>query len=113
MLLTVTQHDGYVLAKTEGPLDEHARPFFRERLHPLVGKAGTRLVLDLSGSPRINSAGVGNLVALVADANTQGSRVALCNLTPFVTGVMSVTKLDTFFTIAPSVEAAVAKLGSG
>jgi len=107
MELTVTHHDGYVLAKSDGPLDEHARTAFREQLHPLVGKAGTRLILDLSGSPRINSPGIGNLVALVADANTQGSRVTMCSLTPFVAGVMSVTKLDTYFEIAPDVAAAV------
>ena len=110
MELTVTHHEAYVLAKTEGPLDEHARPLFREQLHPLVGKAGTWLILDLSGSPRINSPGIGNLVALVADANTQGSRVTMCSLTPFVAGVMSVTKLDSYFEIAPDVEAAVARL---
>jgi anti-anti-sigma factor len=109
MELTVTHHNGYVLAKTQGPLDEHARGAFREQLHPLVGTAKTRLILDLSGSPRINSPGVGNLVALAADANTQGSRVVLCSLTPFVAGVMSVTKLDTFFEIAPNVDAAIGK----
>ena len=110
MELTVTHHDGYVLAKTAGPLDELARPQFREQLHTLVGHKGTRLMLDLSGSPRINSAGVGNLVALVADANTQGSRVTLCSLTPFVATVMSVTKLNGFFDIAPDVAAAVGRV---
>ena len=113
MELTVTHHDGYVLAKTDGPLDESARALFREQLHPLAGHKGTRLILDLAGSPRINSAGVGNLVALAADANTQGSRVTLCGLTPFVAGVMLVTKLDGFFDIAPDVATAVAKLGNG
>jgi anti-anti-sigma factor len=112
MELTITRHDNYILAKTTGPLDEQARPVFREQLHPLVGNAGTRLVLDLTNSPRINSAGVGNLVALVADANTQGSRLALCNLAPFVAAVMAVTKLDSFFAIAPDVEAAVAMFGT-
>jgi anti-anti-sigma factor len=112
MELTVTHHEGYVLARTDGPLDESARPLFREQLHPLLGKAGTRLILDLSGSPRINSAGIGNLVALVADANTQGSSVALCGLTPFVVGVMSVTKLNSFFEIAPDIDAAAAKAPS-
>src|SRR4030095_10997495 len=113
MELTVTHHDGYVLAKTAGPLDEQARPLFRERLHPLVGNAGTRLILDLSGAPRINSAGIGNLVALVADANTQRSRVTMCGLTAFVAGVMSVTKLDSYFEIAPNVEAAIVKAAGG
>ncbi len=106
MELTVT-HDGeLVVAKVEGTLDESARGPFREQLHPLFGRKGTRLVLDLSGTPRINSQGVGNLVALVADANTQGSTVTLCGLSPFVAGVMSVTKLDKYFDIVASLDEA-------
>jgi anti-anti-sigma factor len=109
MELAITHHPGYALATLTGPLDESARTQFREQLHPIVGTSGARLVLDLSGVPRINSPGIGNLVALVADANTQGSRVVLCSLTPFVTGVMAVTKLDQFFELAGSVEEAVAR----
>jgi anti-anti-sigma factor len=111
MELAITHQSGYALAKLDGPLDENARMQFREQLHPIVGQLGARLILDLSGTPRINSPGIGNLVALVADANTQGSRVVLCALTPFVAGTMSVTKLDQFFEIAGSVEEAAAKLG--
>jgi anti-anti-sigma factor len=74
-----------------------------------VGQKGTRLIVDLGGSPRVNSAGIGNLVALTADANTNESRVVLCNLQPYVSMVIGVTKLDRFFTIATDLETAVAK----
>jgi len=93
-----------VLARTKGPLDEHARPQFREQLHPLVGKPGTRLLIDLGESLRINSPGIGNLVALVADANTNQSRVVSCNIQPFAAGVLQVTRLDRYFEIASSVQ---------
>jgi anti-anti-sigma factor len=109
MELTVTPHDGYVLARTKGPLDEHSRPQFREQLHPLVGKPGTRLVIDLGESLRINSPGIGHLVALVADANTNQSQVVLCNIQPFIAGVLQVTRLDRYFEIAPSVEDAFSR----
>jgi anti-anti-sigma factor len=111
MELDITHYPTYVLAQFSGPLDEHARTQFREKLHPIIGRKGARLILDLSGTPRINSPGIGNLVALVADANTQGGRVVLCALTPFVAGVMSVTKLDQFFEIAESVDEAIARVG--
>jgi anti-anti-sigma factor len=109
MDILVAHHDGYVLAKLNGPLDDKVREPFREKLHPLFGDKNTWLILDLSGAPRINSSGVGNLVALVADANTNGSRVTFCALTPFVSSVMSVTKLDKYFDIAPSVQEAVSR----
>jgi len=109
MELKLTPHEGYVVAKVTGPIDDNARGPFREQLHPLFAKPGTRLILDLSGSPRINSSGIGNLVALAADANTNGCRVTFCALTPFVASVMSVTKLDKFFDIEASVSDAVSR----
>lgn len=113
MDLTVSQHDGYALAQLSGPLDETARPLFRDQLHPLVAQSGTRLIVDLSGSTRINSPGIGNLVALVADANTNNSRVIFCCPSPFIAGVLSVTKLDTYFEMAPTVEQAVSRATAG
>jgi anti-anti-sigma factor len=108
MEVSVTRHDDYVVARTEGNLDETAREPFREQLHPLFAKKGTRLIVDLSDSTRVNSAGIGNLVALVADANTNDSRVILCNMQPYVSMVISVTKLDKFFEIAAHLEEAIA-----
>jgi len=109
MEVNVDRHDGYVVARTGGNLDETAREPFREHLHPLFATKGTRLIVDLSDSQRINSAGVGNLVALVADANTNDSRVILCSLQPYVSMVISVTRLDKFFEIAANAEEAAAR----
>jgi anti-anti-sigma factor len=109
MDLNVTRHDNYVVARTGGNLDETARDPFREHLHPLFATKGTRLIVDLSDSPRINSAGIGNLVALVADANTNDSRVTLCSLQPYVSMVISVTKLDKFFEIAATLDEAITR----
>ena len=109
MEVNVTRHDGYVVARVGGNLDETARDPFREQLHPLFAAKGTRLIVDLSESARINSAGVGNLVALVADANTNDSRVILCGMQPYVAMVISVTKLDRFFEIAANLDEAITR----
>jgi anti-anti-sigma factor len=106
MEVTFVPNDGYVLARTRGPIDESAKDTFHEQLHPLIAD-GTRLILDLSGSQRIDSQGVSNLVTLVAHANTNSSRVIFCNLQPYVATVLGVTKLDKFFDIAPTLEEAV------
>lgn len=109
MKLTVTREAGYILAKSGGPIDEAAREPLREQLHPLVAQPGTKVVFDLSDSPRINSIGVGNLVTLVAHANTNGSRVIFCAVPSFISVVFSVTKLEKFFEVVGTVEDAVAR----
>lgn len=111
MKLSITNHPGYTLARTEGQFDESVRETFREELHPIVGERGSRLIIDLSSSVRINSQGLGHLVTLVVHANTNGSRVILCCVPPFLAMVFSASKLDAFFAIQPTVEDAVAALG--
>lgn len=108
MEVTFVPHDRYVIVQTRGPINEEARDVFQQQLHPLVAD-GTRLILDLSGSQRIDSQGVSNLVTLVAHANTNSSRVIFCNLQAYVATVLSVTKLDKFFDVAPTLDEAVAR----
>src|SRR5438309_10894017 len=99
MELTLSTRDGFTIATTNGVLDDSAKEPFREKLHPLVGVKGTKLIVDLSGSLRVNSPGIGNMVALNADANTNSSDVVFCNLQPYGNMVISVTKVDKFFNI--------------
>jgi anti-anti-sigma factor len=110
MELKIEDKAGYVLATAGGYVDDSARELFREHLHPLVGQRGAKLVLDLSGAKRVNSAGLSHLVMLVTNANTNSSRVVMAACSPFIAGVLSRSKLDQFFELAESVEEAVARL---
>jgi anti-anti-sigma factor len=110
MELKIEHKEGYVLAAASGYVDDSARELFREQLHPLVGQHGTKLVLDLSGAKRINSAGLSHLVMLVTNANTNSSRVVLAACSPFIAVVLNRSKLDHFFEVAETVEEAVARL---
>ncbi len=95
------------MANTSGPIDESAGDLFREYLHPLVGQAGTKVVLDLSNSERINSMGIGALVSLAVNANTNSSRVVLAACRSFVTIVVDRSGLNRFFDLAETVPEAV------
>ena len=110
MELHVSHENEYVLARTSGLIDESAENLFREHLHPLVQQPGTRLILDLSKSERINSSGLGQLVLLVADANTRSSRVVLAACSPFISEVLRQSKLDRYFDVAESVAGALDRL---
>ncbi len=107
MELTVSHEPGYVLAGTQGAIDDSAGELFREYLHPLVGQSGTKLVLDLSKSNFMTSPGLGQLVSLVVHANTSSSQVVLAACSPFLSVVFDRSKLNTFFTMADTVAEAV------
>jgi anti-anti-sigma factor len=110
MNLTLSYEDGYVLAVTEGRIDDPAGLVFRDRLWAVVEKAGTAVVLDLSQSPHMTSHGLGHLVSLAAHANSNSSRVILAACSPFVSIVLSRSRLDRFFETADSVPAAVQRI---
>ncbi|MFO0867919.1 MAG: STAS domain-containing protein [Pirellulales bacterium] len=97
MELKVIERDEALVVETHGPIDESIRDPLREQIHPYVATAGRKVVFDLTHSQRIDSQGLGNLVTLVAHANTNGSRVVFCGVPPFIAVVLSVTKLDRFF----------------
>jgi len=113
MELQVSHESGYVLASTSGAIDGSASELFREYLHPLVGQSGTKVVLDLSKSDRVNSAGIGALVLLVTNANTNSSRVLLAACPPFVSIVLNRSRLDRFFDTAESVPEAIRRVLEG
>jgi anti-anti-sigma factor len=110
MELHVSHEDGYILATTDGLIDETTGGLFREYLYPLVRQKGTKVVLDLSKSPRIDSSGLGALVQLVVNANTNNSQVVLAATTLFVSTVFARSKLDKFFDQAESVSEAISQL---
>ncbi len=110
MNIEVTDQGEYHLAVLDGVVDEKARESFGEFLHPLIEAADGRLLIDLRGTPRIDSPGIGHLVSLVSRANTKGSRVVLVNPTPFVASIFQVTRLDRFFDIADSIDDGVQRL---
>jgi anti-anti-sigma factor len=110
MNLTLSFEDGYVLAVTEGRIDDPAGVVFRDRLWAAVEKAGTAVVLDLSQSPHLSSQGLGHLVSLVAHANGNSSRVILAACSPFISIVLSRSGLNRFFETAESVPAAIQRI---
>jgi anti-anti-sigma factor len=110
MELTVSHEAGYVLACTQGAIDESASELFREYLHPLIGQSGTKLVLDLSKSNFMSSPGLGQLVSLVVHANTNSSQVVLAACSPFLSVLFDRSKLNTFFTMAKTVAEALGLL---
>ncbi len=81
-------------------------------VNPLIERPGAKVVLDLAAVGYINSAALGELVRITAQANSQGARVVLAGLTPFVAGVLDTTRLSRFFEIHTTVDEAVAKLSA-
>ena len=83
---------------------------FRDSLARL--STSRRLVIDLSGVPFVDSAGLGALVGGIRRVREHGGDVALaCNRTTLVR-LLNMTGVDRIVTVAPGVDEAVTALGS-
>jgi anti-sigma B factor antagonist len=78
----------------------------RIRVNDLLGKS-PRIVLDLGDVTRIDSGGLGTLVALYASARKVGGDIKLANLGNHVKEVLQITRLVTVFEIFGKTEDAI------
>ena len=112
MTIRVEDCDGVKVLHVQGELTGgDGKSELVDSVTDLLSGPNARIVLDLSEVSYMNSAGLGDVVRLVAQANVQEARVVLANLSAYMTGVVEMTKLNQFFEIYPSSEDALKVLG--
>ena len=69
----------------------------KDKVNSLVNQGTKKIVLNLSGVPYIDSAGLGEVVRTYTTVSRQGGSLKLLNLTKRITDLLSITKLLTVF----------------
>ena len=83
---------------------------FQEETRERIRSGTKKLVVDLAAVDRIDSSGVGILVATMWSASQAGAGLALASVTPKVERVLSIAMLLEHIEHADSVDAALVKL---
>jgi anti-sigma B factor antagonist len=103
----VTQQQGSqpdtVILRPDGPLNINVLAEFNASTKAATAK---HLVLDLSGIPHMDSAGLGALLTLHAALQKEDRTLALAHPEKRVQVLIALTKADTILKCYPSVEAA-------
>lgn len=76
-----------------------------EALGELPYGPNARVAIDLSALKSIDSNGLASLIGIVTRSRMNNGRVVLVAPSPFVAGVLSVTRLDGWFDICPDMPA--------
>jgi anti-sigma B factor antagonist len=90
--INVDHVDDYTICRPVGELDAFTVGRFRESLTELGG--GGRLLIDLSGVPFLDSAGLGALIGGVRRAREAGGDVAVYGARPAVARLLHTTGFD-------------------
>ncbi|HET6793856.1 MAG TPA: STAS domain-containing protein [Acidimicrobiales bacterium] len=106
--IQIQEADGYTICRPNGELDAFTVSQFRESLAELSSRK--RLVIDLSGVPFIDSAGLGALIGGIRRTREQGGEVAVaCNRATLIR-LLRTTGFDRIVTVADTVEEAAAAM---
>ncbi len=100
--------DGYVICRPVGELDAFTVSQFRQSLAELA--SNPRILIDMSGVPFVDSAGLGALIGGIRRARELGGDVAVACNRPTLTRLLHTTGFDRIVTVTETVEEAAAAL---
>ena len=78
-----------------------------EDVSELVAEGSLNIIVDLSGIETMNSTGLNMLITILTKARNAGGEAIVANLPDKVKELMVITKLNTVFSVAESLDAAV------
>ncbi len=106
--IQIQEAEGYTLCRPVGELDAFTVSQFRQALADLASTS--RLVIDMSAVPFLDSAGLGALIGGIRRARELGGDVAVACNRPTLVRLLHTTGFDRIVTVADTVEEAVAAL---
>lgn len=98
------------LVAVSGRLDSNTAAAL-EAVLPARVKANPKLVLDLTDTPYVSSAGLRVLLIGAKAARAAGHKLVLTGLSPSVREVFDISGFTGIFTIEPDIDSALATLG--
>ncbi len=109
----VEEREPATLVHLHGALTFNTGARLRDRIRELVADGKRKIALGLEGVNRIDSAGLGELVAAYTAVTSDGGKLALVQPSRKVADLLQVTQLITVFPVFDSVDEALAFLGHG
>ena len=91
-----------------GEIDLHVLPTITTSLNEMIAKKPNQLVVDLSGVPYVDSAGVAAIIDAMKAVEAYGGKFALAGLQEAVRSILEMSRLDHIFSIFPDAGAALA-----
>src|ERR1700751_5243113 len=110
-VLTIHQEEtpeGYISCRPVGELDAFTVSQFRQALAEMA--SSKRLLIDMSGIPFVDSAGLGALIGGIRRTRELGGDVAVACNRPTLIRLLRTTGFDRIVTVAETIEEAAAAL---
>jgi anti-sigma B factor antagonist len=103
--------DSYVISLA-GEVDLYTAPEFKQQLLEVIGQGGKEVVVDFTNTTFIDSTTLGVLVGGVKRLRSNDGQLALVCNDRNITKIFEITGLDRVFSIYPTRDEAISKLGT-
>ena len=103
--------EAYVIS-LKGEVDLYTAPEFKQQLLEVIGQGGREVIVDFTDTTFIDSTTLGVLVGGVKRLRTNDGQLSLVCNDRNITKIFEITGLDRVFTIHPTREEALERLGS-
>jgi anti-sigma B factor antagonist len=103
--------DTYVISLA-GEVDLYTAPEFKQQLLEVIGEGAKDVIVDFSGTTFIDSTTLGVLVGGVKRLRSSDGQLSLVCSDRNITKIFEITGLDRVFSIYPTRDEAVAKVGA-
>jgi len=106
--IEIHNDDHTAVLKPIGDIDMSRSPQLRTAIAQVQKpQPSKRIIVDLTAVPYMDSSGVATLVEAVQIARRHGGQIVLCNLNDRVLSIIEIARLDTVFTILPTLDDAL------
>ena len=95
-----------------GEVDLYTAPEFKQQLLEVIGQGGTEVVVDFTDTTFIDSTTLGVLVGGVKRLRSNDGQLSLVCNDRNITKIFEITGLDRVFTIYPTRDEAISRLGT-
>ena len=106
------QVDGAYVIALAGEVDLYTAPEFKQQLLDVIGNGGREVIVDFTDTTFIDSTTLGVLVGGVKRLRTNDGQLSLVCSDRNITKIFEITGLDRVFTIYPTRDEAIAKVGN-
>jgi anti-sigma B factor antagonist len=103
--------DSFVISLS-GEVDLYTAPEFKQQLLEVIGQGAKEVVVDFTSTTFIDSTTLGVLVGGVKRLRSNDGQLALVCSDRNITKIFEITGLDRVFTIYPTRDEAISKLGT-
>lgn len=107
MSFAVCEHNDICVIDVEGQLVVGNRQELKDRMIAELERGERKFLIDFDHTDYIDSSGIGALISLSRRIHTLGGELRLANLNADLQMLFELTKLDTYFKISPTREAAL------